>query len=96
MKRGSWKGPTRLARRAHNPKVAGRIPPRYRRIRRSRVVRARRLSARRSASPISQNMGGHSPTKSARRSALPRSSSPIVFARIQRMTQSPMQPMASA
>ena len=31
---------------------------------------------------MSQNIGGHSPTKSARRSALPRSSSPIVLARI--------------
>ena len=31
-------------------------------------------SCRSTESPISQNIGGHSPTKSARRSALPRSS----------------------
>lgn len=76
--------------------LVGAPRPGYRRIRRSRLVRDRRLSSRRRASPISQNIGGHSPMKSARRSALPRSSSPIVFARIQKMMQSPILPMASA
>ena len=39
---------------------------------------------------MSQNIGGHSPTNSARRSALPRSSWSTVFARIQSVMQSQM------
>ncbi len=56
--------------------------------RRPARILARRYSWRWTESPISQSVGGHSPTKSARRSALPRSASPIVLARIQRPTQS--------
>jgi len=37
---------------------------------------------------MSQNIGGHRPTKRARRSAFPRSSSPMVFARTQSTMQS--------
>ena len=41
-----------------------------------------RSAARSAASPISQNIGGHNPTNSARRSAFPRSSWSTVLARI--------------
>lgn len=41
---------------------------------------------------MSQSIGGQRPTNSARRSALPRSSSPMVLARIHNVTQSPMVP----
>jgi hypothetical protein len=54
--------------------------------RRVKVVRTA-LSSRCTASPISQNIGGHSPTNNARRSALPRSSWSTVLARIHRAMQ---------
>src|SRR5689334_2276681 len=48
------------------------------------------------ASPISQNMGGQSPTNRARRSALPRSSWSTVLARIHSPMQSPIDPTDAA
>jgi len=57
-----------------------------------RRLRERRASWRLTVSPISQSIGGHSPTNSARRSAFPRSSSPIVFARIHSPTQRTTEP----
>ena len=80
--------------RSHQPLSGGAAQPRP--DQRPRSVRAgprrRSRSRRRALSPISQNMGGHKPTKRARRSALARSSSPIVFARIQSPMQSTIAP----
>ena len=45
---------------------------------------------------MSQNMGGHSPTNKARRSALPRASWSTVFARIHRPMQRPPPPPSGA
>lgn len=66
---------------------------RYPRRSRFRTPRPRPgCSSRRKLSPMSQNIGGQSPTKSARRSAFPRSSSPTVLARIHRPMQSAIEP----
>jgi hypothetical protein len=48
-------------------------------------------SAAFSESPISQNIGGHRPTNSARRSALPRSSWSTVLARIHKPMHKPIE-----
>jgi hypothetical protein len=65
---------------------------RYSKERRRRRGRTICSSRRLAVSPISQNMGGHRPTKIARRSALPRSSSPMVLARIHRAIHSMIDP----
>ena len=59
-----------------------------RNARRSPLARASRSWRRRTVSPMSHNIGGQSPTKIARRSALPRASSPMVLARIQSVMHS--------
>jgi hypothetical protein len=57
---------------------------------RQRALEAGPRSCSCSESPMSHSIGGHSPTKRARRSALPRSSWSTVFARIHSVMQRPM------
>ena len=57
---------------------------------RQRALEAGARSCSCSESPMSHSIGGHSPTKRARRSALPRSSWSTVFARIHSVMQRPM------
>ena len=72
-------------------------PARYRRVL-DHLGRPRapgRVAARSSESPMSHKLGGHKPTNSARRSALPRSSWSTVLARIHSATHSPIEPRDS-
>src|SRR4029079_18101629 len=58
--------------------------------------RRRRRPSSATVSAMSQNIGGHSPTNRARRSALPRADWSTVLARIHRPTHSPIDPSEAA
>src|SRR3954447_25267007 len=77
------------------PKTKQAVPPaaaqgqRTERLLKRDGTRLIRRSSWATDSPMSQSIGGQRPTKSARRSAFTRSSSPVVLARIHSTTQRP-------